>query len=183
MYRVRTVFRGVAGTPWYSNLFFDDQDPGGAQGAIDAVAAFWGALAPVIAGAITWRVEPEVFAISPGTGEIENVFTETAATGAGNASGEALPYANQGLIRTDTGAYVGGRRLRGRIFIPGPTETFSQNGVPSASYLELLNDAPDVLIGSETATWVLYSRKNFIQSPIVGATAAGYWAVLRSRRD
>ena len=41
--RVRTIFTGPAGSPWYSNLYFDAAT-GTAQNAADAAAPFWGAV-------------------------------------------------------------------------------------------------------------------------------------------
>lgn len=183
MYRVRTVFIGVPGTPWYSNLFFDDQDAGGLEGAHEAVVDFWANLSGVISSEVSWTVEGEVAAISPGTGEIENVFNVAPASRSGSATGQPLPWMSQGLVRWETGAYMGGRRLRGRTFIPGATEDDSVNGLPTNDYVTDLLTAANYLLNTSPATPVVYSRKNLIQSPVVSAGAASYWALLRSRRD
>lgn len=183
MYRVRTVFTGVAGTPWYSNLYYDDQDPGGPEGAVEATRAFWARITTLISDLVSWTVEGDVAAISPGTGQIENMFTVPSQAGSGSDAAQPLPWATQGLARLETGAYFGGRRIRGRVFIPGPTEDESAIGVPAPSYGTLLNTAITELIGSTDASLVVYSRKNFIQTPVVAGGAAPYWAVLRSRRD
>lgn len=183
MYRVRTVFGGVAGSPWYSNLFFDDQDAGGAEGAVQAVADFWEDLRPDIRSGLSWTVEGDVAIISPGTGEMEGVFPVGAVTGSGMGPEELLPTATQGLLRLRTGAYVGGREVRGRVNVPGLTEAASSSGVPIPTFIGRLSSAGANLVDHPDATLMVYSRKNFIASPVVSATAAPYWAVLRSRRD
>lgn len=183
MYRVRTVFTGVAGAPWYSNLYFDDQAPGGAEAAVQAVADFWQAIYIRISALIDWTVEGDVTVISPGTGEITGIFPVASITSGGGAAGELLPLSSQGLIRFSTGAYVGGREIRGRMFVPGLTEADSGQGVPTSDILTELNEAAEDLVNDPDSQLVVYSRKNFIQSPVVSAGAAPYWAVLRSRRD
>lgn len=183
MYRVRTVLTGVAGSPWYSNLHFDDQASGGAQGAIDAVADFWEAMEPFMSVDVDWRVEAEVMAVSPGTGNVENVFTETAAQGSGLNDVDILPTASQALLRFRTGAYVGGREIRGRMFVPGFTEAVSEGGNPTSGFLNSLNTAGEALRSGAGHQLLVYSRTGLIASPVTSVSGAPFWAILRSRRD
>jgi hypothetical protein len=93
---------------------------------------------------------------------------------------------------------VGGRRLRGRTFVPAPVEGASiTNGIPSAAYRTALQNAADNMIGDPDVDLVIWSRPRAADPeavPPVAARAGSHaivgsattwakWAVLRSRRD
>lgn len=180
MLRVRTVWSGVAGQPYYTNMYFDTS-PGTAEGAVDAVAAFWTACGDVIQNGVRWTVEGEVLDITT-NGTITGVVSVDGATGLGEVAGNFLPTANQLLVQLRTGAYAGNRAIRGRIFIPGQTENNTSGGDPSTGARQVAQDAAEDLIAGSPGFGV-WSRKNGL---IVGVTSASVWnkyAVLRSRRD
>lgn len=196
--RVRTIFTGVAGTPWYSNLYFFDN--GGTEIGPDAVTwvtAFWTSLSAVMQDSVIWTIEPEVARLDESTGQLTGVTATPGATGGGTQQVAALPWQTQGLIREFTGAFVNGRRVRGRTFIPGPTESSSDVGVPIGTYITALQNAADALIASSVSTWCVWARP-FDGDPaavppkpartgtahiIVSANVWDKWAVQRSRRD
>lgn len=178
--RVRTVFTGVAGTPWYSNLYFGDTSlPADAHAA---VVDFWALIGPYIHTSVDWTVESEVTVLSILTGQPTSQTSVGAISGGGTASGQPLPWATQGLLRARTEAYANGRNVRGRIFIPGLTEDAQSQGRPEPAVGPLMVTAAEQLLLTD-ATWVVWSRKNQIQPEVTSVDFWQEWAVLRSRRD
>lgn len=194
--RIRTVFVGVAGTPWYSNMYFDaDGVTPTPQQNVDAVDSFWTSIAPYMDNAVSWVVGPEVPVLDETNGELVGVTSVTANGGVGTASDDALPYASQGLVRLNTNDFVNGRRVRGRIFLPGITKaSASPTGTvfttASAGWLAAattLTAATGILVWARP----LWNRE--VDPPVLvrpGSKAAitgqSIWAnfaVMRSRRD
>lgn len=195
--RVRTVFSGVAGSPWYSNLYFDaDGVTPSAQQNVDAVDAFWTALASLMDNAVTWTIGPEVPELDETTGELTGVQTVTPGTGAGTDTTDPLPYMSQGLVRLSTTDFVAGRRVRGRIFVPGLTETANTTtGQPSGSAITAMTTAGTNLVaaggllvwsrpfaGDPAATPPRPARAGS-KASITAVSGWNQWAVMRSRRD
>lgn len=183
--RVRTVWLGVAGAPYYSNHYFtDDALSTTAQDAVDAVDAFWTSIAGVIANTATYTVEGAVARIDDATGTLLGTWGVTSGTGTGTGSGELLPRSTQALVRWMTSSVVAGRTLRGRTFIPAMLENFNDSGGnPVSSVVSGLNTAAAALIadsGNELRVW---SRTHGTSDVVTSATAWTQWAILRSRRD
>lgn len=183
--RVRTVFQGVAGAPYYSNHYFtDDATLSTAQDAIDAVDTFWTALSGNLTNAMTWNVEGTVARIDDVTGALNGQWAGVANAGVGGSAGEIIPRVAQGLVRWLTPNVVGGRMLRGRTFIPGVLESINTvSGVPTAAFVTLLATAGNALIadaGNELRVW---SRTHGVSHPATAALGWTEWASLRSRRD
>lgn len=179
--RVRTVFSGVSGTPWYSNLYFDATTETGTSVTV-ATAAFWTTLKVVISNLITMNVEADVAVIDDVTGDITDLTTGTAASILGTASDEALPRATQGLIRARTGTYVGGREIRGRVFVPGLTQQANDAGRPVGSFVTTLAGAAANLRDADVG-WVVWSRARGQSAPVQSVSAWTQFASMRSRRD
>jgi len=192
--RVRTVFTTVAGAPYYSNLYF--LNPTGANQAASVIAqvkAFWTTMSPTMFNTIPWNVEADVPVINEIDGKITSIHTGVAQSGTGTNVGEVLPPSTQLLARLQTGGFVNGRRVRGRIFIPLQVESNSTNGRPTASLLTTLNGALTTLIGSaiQLNIWSRpYTDPLGVKPSRPGSTfgvtsGSGWseWAVMRSRRD
>jgi len=195
MYRVRTVFSGVQGSPWLSTFYFDDSG-GTAQQAATAAGDFWNAVDVQILGAVTWTTQADVSTFDPITGILSDVTITTPATGIGGGGVEPLPFANQGLVRWRTGAFLHGRELRGRTFIPGVVEAANSNGQPLASWVTAVNAACAALVAHPNAQLMVWQRPRpaKVGPPAVSArpgaawdaqsgSLSSSWAVLRSRRD
>lgn len=184
MFRVRTQFTGSRpGVPYLSTLYFgtslyvvDD--------AVTATLDFWTAIKGQFTNGLTAEVLAEVAVISDVDGSLQSVeFATTAGSIGGDNSNEPLPPATQGLVRIGTNDVVGGRILKGHIFIPGATEANSSSGVPSSEFISVVGGAMNDLIddvGSELRIW---SRTHGASALATGATVWSQWAVLRSRRD
>ena len=199
--RIRTVFVGVAGTPWYSNLYFlNDGGTSIAASATGWVTTFWQTLDNNMNSQLTWATDPEVPTFNETTGKITKVDAVTPGTGAGSGAGEPLPYTNQLLIRLITSSFINGRRVRGRIFVPGLGESDNAVGGVLAATRTLANNAATTLITSSASTLAVWARPyDALDSngqPIPGHTPRlgsqhsvstsqvwTQWAVLRSRRD
>lgn len=194
MMRVRTVATGVAGSPFYTNLYFAGATESAAVEATQRVTAFWTALRNTTIATLSMRVEPEVAVINPLDGETSAYVIGGGATITGNSVQPALPYFTQGLIRLTTAGVVGGRRVQGRIFIPGLYQGAQDaDGTPSAGFLAGLSAGAGALTAAGPSQLVVWSRpvarinpplvRAGTQHNVIGATARDKFAVLRSRRD
>lgn len=188
MYRVRTTFTGVQGSPWLNTLYFDEGG-GTAQQAATAAGTFWGAVDTYIFGSVTWTTEPDVTRINAITGILEGVTTTTPVTGTGGGGSDPLPYATQGLIRWRTGVVVGTRELRGKTYVPGMVETGVTNALVTAAAVTGINTACAALISDANSKLMIWHRPNPAGSAtgvawdaVTGQMASGF-AVLRTRRD
>jgi len=184
MNRVRTVWAGVAGAPYYSNLYFtDDATLGTAQDAIDAVDQMWTSIAGSLSNSLTWTVEGTVARINDVDGALVGQWAAVQNLGSGTTAGDLIPRQAQGLIRWLTPNVVGGRVLKGRTFVPGFLEAGNDAaGNPTAAIVSGLTTVPQALIadaGNELRVW---SRTHGVSHVVTGASGATFWATLRSRR-
>lgn len=183
IYRVRTVFSGVPGTPYYSNLYFAAEGGTIAQ-ARTAVNAFWEANKALISSNLQWIIENEVPSIDEATGDILSVAADaTSYQSAGTQSSSPLPYSQQFLVRTRTGAFSGGREIRGRVFIPGPTTISASAGAVVNTAASAINTNAAALVASANAQWVVWAKTKGEYAVINSTSVWNQFAVLRSRRD
>lgn len=182
--RVRTVFTGVAGTPWYLNLHFE----GGTaafQDAIDHVIAFMTDVDDYMHPDVDYVVEGDVTFLDVATGEVIGVASGTGGSGSGHNSGDMIPRSSQAMLRLRTGIYAGGRQIQGRILLPGFVESTnaSNGGIDIPTIDALAVSAFDNLVDAGSPVLVVWSRTND-QDPVVQQIVGwAEWAVLRSRRD
>lgn len=181
--RVRTDLQQMAGNPLVSTMHFDGTT-GGASEAASAVASFWSALEPIMSTGCTWEIESEVEVINSSTGALVGVDPiGGGASGAGEATGNPLPLATQGLIRWNTGQINAGRRFYGRTFIPGMTENYNETGVPVPDAITAMAAAATAILSAPDASFVIYGPKHHFFAAVTSGTPWAEWAVLRSRRD
>lgn len=185
MLRVRTVFTGVQGTPWYSNFYFGGNTEGEAAAASVATDAFWGRLAPNMCTPLVWEVEQDVPTINATTDEITENFVVAPQGGAAVNSNPAMPLAAQALLRWRTGDYVAGRELRGRTSIPYLANAYVTDGRPSAILLSSLTAAATSLLSESAGAggFAVYSRTHHQWSLVNAGTPWTEFSVMRSRRD
>jgi hypothetical protein len=183
MWRVETVTTGLDGSPFLSTHWFNDT-AGTVDDAVASVVELWGDLASVIVNDLTMSVQSTVYVVDQATGLIEGTtISGEAADVVGLDTSTPLASATQGLIRWLTGDYLGGREVRGRMFIPGPSITALTNGGPSTTYQGVLSSAALTFIGNPGTLPVVYSRVNANAAGIVTGSPWNEFAVLRSRRD
>lgn len=182
MYRVRTVFTGVQGSPWVNTAYFTDT-AGTAQQAATAVGQFWQAVDSLMEVSVSWSTQADVETVDAVSGQVTDVETTTPLTGGGVAATTGLPVATQGLVRWRTGDYFNGRELRGRWFIPGLATGANTDGAPSSTMISTVNTAAAALIADANSILVMWSRKNGTTRAVESGSCWSQFAVLRSRRD
>jgi hypothetical protein len=182
--RMRTTLTGVTGSPYVSTQYFTGSTNADAANAASAVGAFFNSIKTRWPNALAYNVEPFVDVINDATGALTAVVNiGGGVSGVGSSGQVALPWATQGLLRFNTGTVVGGRLLRGRMFVPGPTEADSDVGVPLAAYITALNTAYTALTTALPNTLRVWSRTHGTSALVTGASPWSQWAVMRSRRD
>jgi hypothetical protein len=183
LYKVRTLWSGAAGGPGVTTMYFGTGG-GTAANAVAAVAAFWNQAKNTIDNAWNYATDSVVLTIDETTGEPTGADGVTPVSSAGTDSNDHLPSMTQGLIQLRTGVYVSGRELRGRIFIPGPTEDVNVAGKPKSDYKAAWLDAvEDQLINGLDVDFRVYSRAHGSASPVISASVWDEWAALRTRRS
>lgn len=178
------MWTGVAGTPGYTNMYFDaDTSSAGAYQTL--VLGFWAAINPHIRSTATATMVNPIPIIDVATGEVVDVAIGDGGTQTGGGGDDLLPPATSGLLQLHTGVFVSGREIRGRNFIPYPTEPDSTNGVPIAAYMSDIADSANELqdVSHANGAWVVYSRAHARFESITTPSVWGQWASLRSRRD
>lgn len=180
--RIRTVFAGVAGTPWYSNQYWaigsGDPDP-----VLDDTEAFWEDMAVMIKATVTAKVEGTCAVIESTTGQTVGVKTAADRTVTFSNTGDPLPWATQGLITLRTGEFVAGREIRGKIFVPGISEEYCTNGILSTTAAGLMQTAADALLSESSEAWHVFSPTHLTSAAVTACGTTTKPAVLRSRRD
>lgn len=179
------MFTGVAGTPWYNNLYFTWVS-GQAQNLVDNVDAFWTDLAAQIKSTISATIEGSVAVINDATGDITSVESVTPGAVTFTGSGDMLPPATQMMLNLFTGTYISGRQLRGKVFLPGMIETAcDSDGSPNAGFTGAQETAMEDLIAASSSPGPLrvFSPTHLTSAVVQGTQAMSRFAVLRSRRD
>lgn len=182
MFRIVTTLTGIPGAPYYSTWHFNEAALT-AQDAADATVAWWTAVDNLFANDLTWVVPTTVDIVDPVLGETTGVTSVTGGTGTGADSTSYLPQINQVVVRIRTGVFVGGREVRGRIFVPGLTEAASQDGILDATWLSTFNAANAALLADADSSIGVYSRAHNVFHVASAMSVWTQFAALRSRRD
>lgn len=181
-------------SPGISQVWWAPQTAGGSTAdATDCLARFramWDAVKALMSPGITLTFDNVCLAIEATTGVLQGTFTGTlplSVTGTGVT--DALPRQTQGLLRVSTNTVINGRRVRGRLFVPGPVETHNDSsGLPNSTYTSTLTTAAAGLLvaGATTSMPVVWHRPLLPgqgAAPLwSGVAASPNWSVLRSRR-
>lgn len=183
MYRTRTIFTGIPGSPFLQTLFWD-AGSGTMQQTVDALEDAYDSMDANISADLEWRVDSVVDVVDPVSGSIVNQSGVNTTPGVGISGGDNLPRGTQGLVHLRTGVFQGGRQVSGKFYLPGPTETESTSeGVPSNAYLSTVEDVvTNLTVSLTTAKLVCYSRKNGEWFNIISPARSQDWARLDSRR-
>lgn len=198
--RVQTVWTGVAGAPYYSNLYtLGPLTTSNGATLHSAWNTFLAALAPLLVTPMIATIDPELLEFDETNGNVTGAGSTTASV-INFASGDhALPRHTQGLIQWTTAGLVHNRRVKGRTFIPGVTE--NQNGAdgrPLPAFDTPVETALATFLSTMSGRLRVWSRP-FVQTDpekeeknptrpgsahaVTTGNVAPYWAVLRSRRD
>ena len=180
MRKIQTTFTGVAGTPWYSNMYFGDTPS--AQDCVDHVGEFWVEMNAFMVDEIAWSVSSQVLTIDAATGEITGSTSAQGVNGQGGQTQEMLPTATQLVLKWLTGVYVNGRQAQGKTFIPGLADFCNVDGS--------VNSAIVTQINTDIALWLaagppllLWSKAAGVSNIVTTPVCWNRFGVLRSRRD
>lgn len=181
MIRVRTVFSGLTGSPYLSTMHFIGTGSTDAAAAVAAVGSFWSAIDALMWNSLTWQTEADVDEVDP-AGNLTAIHGVTPETGAGGVIGTPLPFATQALVTWRTTAFLGGRNLRGRTFIPGLTTSALAAGQLEGTSQGTIQTAAGTLVAAAAQLGVWSKRYLAIHEAVSGSVAVKF-AVLTSRRD
>lgn len=183
MFRVRTQLVGGAGGAQVNTLYFSSFPGRTAAASALAAANFWGNLVGAMTSEYTAITEADVYTLDDATGTITGSTTVTSYTLPGTNAGDPLPWMTQGLISWNSGLYVAGRLVKGRTFVPGPSELHNTDGVPNSTYTDALETAISDLLADADAELFIWSRKNGDTYPVIGGSVGTVWSYLSSRRS
>lgn len=183
LYRVRIIWGGSAAAGGGLSTFYFDTNADSVQQAATAVTTFLAGSEDRRSTAATWTLDNSVDWINDANGELQGTAAVTAANGVGTIATDIMPSANQGLLRLLTGVVVGGRFLRGRVFLPGTCESDNSGGAPTSTYRTDYDTLAAAMIADANTEWRVWSSTHGTSSPVTAANTWTSWAVLRSRRD
>lgn len=183
--RLQTVWSGIEGAPYYSTMYAtSDGLAAGAEASQSAVKTFWDSLLPRIRSGLRYDMDAQVEEIDDATGNLTGAYPVTPRTGFATNIAEILPIQTCGLVQWTTGVIVGRRLLRGRTFIPLPTESENDTlGVPTTAYSGALRVAAAALISSASIELLVWSRTHGVSHVVTNGTVWSKWAGLRTHRD
>lgn len=140
-------------------MFWDaTEDSGGAAFVRSALDAFWTACMPVVDTGFTFTLDPVLYVMDPATGAVSGTLPVATFTKTGSDSAGRAPNQLQYVIQFKTGAYIGGRNLRGRVYVPGVSEFGISGGGLHASAVTALQGAGDGLVSAASAQFGIWSR-------------------------
>ena len=194
------MLNGWQGAPGLSTLYFFGVLPVPvAADAVDVVArvrAAWNASVGLFTTAFTAQVQSNVDTIDEFTGDLTGSLaggSPALVTGTNGGNFEAI--ATMALLQMSTGDIIGGRRVKGRLFL-GPVATpnvTSQGVLLGATATTVANAFAATATGSTASHPVVWSRPIAPPDPRPARAGAGcpttVWSVpsklsvLRSRRD
>lgn len=179
MIRLRVNWSGV--NEGFSVMHFGDAI-GSAQVAADAVENWMDDITPSMASVQGMQVDTEVEEVDPSSGNILSVTNVSTITKFGAVGTAPVPQVAQLLFRWRTGAYVAGREIRGRTFVPGLAlaGTSTSGEVVSGSLATLQTAATDFVTASGLGVW---SPANGTFELALSGSVWAEFAVMRSRRD
>lgn len=193
MIRTRTYFAGGPGGAGVNTLHFSGSDAQAANEAAQTTLGFWTDVRDLIVNDITITVDPVVEAVDETDGELTDQFTIAGGLVTGGSGNDPLPWATQGLVNLTTAELRGGRRVRGRIFLPGMNISINAGGAPSSGARAQIDTAMVQLLQGEGSNGLVVWSKPRTLGPlpavpgqaslVTGAKTSLEWAVLRSRRD
>lgn len=182
--RVRAEWTGPS-APLLSTLYYTG-NPGTqikADAAFSNMATLLNSIRDQVTLGFSYAVSQDVVEIEALTGvQVARWTVTNVAAAAGQNVGDPLPFQTQGMINWRTGVFAFGREIRGRFYLPGPSETSNTAGLPLAAYITDLNAAAAVAVADTNAELVVWSRKNGAAPPATAGLTATGWRVLRSRR-
>lgn len=161
LFRVRTSWAGPGGSPWLTTLYYRivaSNNQAGADAARSKTINFLNQQITAVHTSVTLALDQTVDVLDEATGALTGSFTVAAFGGAGTATGDLLPLTTQGVLRINTSTILNGRRLRGKIFVPGYTEARNVAGAPDSVMIANTNTAAaQLLAGAADPSLAVFS--------------------------
>lgn len=197
MLKVTAKWAGFPGAPGYSNFYFRDfsvsETPtqAEAQGAVNRVNGFFGAIADRLPPSVNVTVQSEIQVIEATNGDLVTAYNVPVPTAIPGTAAETRYSGPTGIVVTwRTQTVVRGRRVRGRTFlVPVSNACFQADGTIeptthddiaiAASALASASDTPDLGIWSRPTS---KTATDGSFAPVTVASVPDMAAVLRSRR-
>lgn len=197
--RVQSVWTGVAGAPFYTNLYtLGPITTGNGEQLHAAWFAFLTTLAPILASPMVATIDPELLEFNEADSVVTGAGSTTQRVVNFGSTDHQLPWQTQGLIQWTTAGLVHNRRVKGRTFLPGVTENQNAaNGIPLPAVDTPVEAALATFMSTMAGKQRVWSRKFVQEDPekveenpsrpgsahqVTQAALAPYWATLRSRR-
>lgn len=159
--------------------------------AVARVRAQYSAMAAQLAASSVFTPNLLVDEVDEATGALVNQVAASAPPAiAFTGSGDPLPFMVQGLVKLGTNAFINGRRVQGRMFIPGALEVNSAGTPPAplSGFVTLMNTGAAAL-GTTIVTPIgqrVWHRPvgglGGLSVPVTTRQASTQWATLKSRR-
>jgi hypothetical protein len=196
--RIRTIWSGVAGSPYYTNLYFTDNpsDPPGIQPYADAWFGFLSDLTTTMHSNVTAVIQDDVPIIDDVTGDLTGARTINGGTIDMQGAGDMLPPTVQLPVRLETGVVRDGRRLRGKFYLPCQIEGLNDpTGVPTNALIQLVQSSFTEFLTAADELRVWHRPRAASAGPppvearagdsviVSGGGPLPYWGSMRSRRD
>lgn len=179
LHRIRTNWSGIAGSPFVTTMMFD-ASVATPQEQADDVLAFWDGLQSHIQQDLSYTIDTVIDVVDPVTGNTTGVESVTSTLNAGLSASDPLPLGTQAYGITNTGVWQGSRQMRGRVYVPGCTETDSvQGGIESTFVDAILNGITGLSVG---AGLCVYSPTYSVWHPIISTSRPTGWARLTTRK-
>lgn len=183
MNRVRVVWTGVPGTPWYSNLYTLNSAVTPAQAKARTQTLIEG-LRAYVTSAVTARIEGDVSQIESTTGQTIGVTSTPFVDIVGQSSTNRLPAATQLVTQLLTGQFLNGRQVRGRFYLGGLTiGSTDSTGRPLATALTAIDGFWSTYVQANVTGAVVWSRSTGQAVPISFVNTWEQFGQQRSRRD
>jgi len=202
---IRTAWSGTSGGPGLTQLAVDQNTPAfgpltaaEGQAAVNAVRAFWFAIAASLPDEVALTVSPVVDTYLDNNGTL--AWSMSAATAPATVSGTStaiFSMATGPKLNLNTGVIRNGRRVRGSVYIvPGGGNCQASNGMCAAATKTAFNSAAATMMASlQTAGLNLrvWSRplkdsagnitRDGVTNPVSVVETNEKLAILRGRRD
>jgi hypothetical protein len=194
MLRVRTALTGFTGAPGLMTSYFETplQDAAAAlrcvgyvHSVIDSICSYF------VPNSLYFQTSGDVDVLTAATGVITDtlgVAAPAVTPGVGGAS--KAPPSAAALLKLSTATFIGGRRVRGRVFVsPLAAAGITADGVLGAAGVTALAGIHTNMAGALASgdTWVVWHRPKFgaggEAAPITATYCDSKLAVLTSRRD
>lgn len=178
--QIRIQWNGLAGMPGVSTFYRTDE----ASVSMSTYKAFFDALVALFPVGLKIAYPTSGVKIDTATGQATGTWSAGAQTETAGTATAPFAAPCGALVNWHTGAYVGGRELRGKTFlVPIASTGYQTDGTLDPAFRSAIQNAATTLVTNGTNAMSVYSRKSNTFGAIITASVPDKVVVLRSRRD